>query len=146
MVPKYKLSDVAKDFRSTVQEVSTVLEGISEGAKKPNTVLTEEELNVIFEYFTSQNAVSDFNAYFASASAKPALVFPKLIRLAQNHLNKVKYPVTYNKLIGEIMDGLNGEFPETLRLTDQGRFDVGYYQQNQDLWKKSTKSEETEEE
>ena len=86
------------------------------------------------------------DAYFASASAKPALVFPKLIRLAQNHLNKVKYPVTYNKLIGEIMDGLNGEFPETLRLTDQGRFDVGYYQQNQDLWKKSTKSEETEEE
>ena len=67
MVPKYKLSDVAKDFGSTVQEVSTVLEGISEGAKKPNTVLTEEELNVIFEYFTSQNAVSDFNAYFASA-------------------------------------------------------------------------------
>ena len=85
------------------------------------------------------------DAYFASASARPALVFPKLIRLAQNHLNKVKYPVYYNKLIGEIMDGLNGEFPETLRLTDQGRFDVGYYQQNQDLWKKTAKSEETEE-
>ena len=85
------------------------------------------------------------DAYFASASAKPALVFPKLIRLAQNHLNKVKYPVYYNKLIGEIIDGLNGGFPETLRLTDQGRFDVGYYQQNQDLWRKLTKSEETEE-
>lgn len=85
------------------------------------------------------------DAYFASASAKPALVFPKLLRLAQNHLNKVKYPVYYNKLIGEIMDGLNGGFPETLRLTDQGRFDVGYYQQNQDLWRKSTKSQETEE-
>ena len=28
------------------------------------------------------------DAYFASASAKPALVFPKLIRLAQNHLSK----------------------------------------------------------
>ena len=83
------------------------------------------------------------DAYFASASAKPALVFPKLIKLAQNHLNKVKYPVYYNKLIGEIMDGLNGEFPETLRLADQGRFDVGYYQQNQDLWKKTAKSEET---
>ncbi len=85
------------------------------------------------------------DAYFASASAKPALVFPKLIRLAQNHLNKVKYPVYYNKLIGEIMDGLNGEFPETFRLMDQGRFDIGYYQQNQDLWKKADKSEETEE-
>ena len=86
------------------------------------------------------------DAYFASASARPALVFPKLIRLAQNHLNKVKYPVYYNKLIGEIMDGLKGEFPETLRLMDQGRFDVGYYQQNQDLWKKSAKSEEKTEE
>lgn len=85
------------------------------------------------------------DAYFASASAKPALVFPKIIRLAQNHLNKVKYPVFYNKLIGEIMDGLNGEFPETFRLMDQGRFDIGYYQQNQDLWKKADKSEKTEE-
>lgn len=85
------------------------------------------------------------DAYFASASAKPALVFPKLIRLAQNHLNKVKYPVYYNKLIGEIMDGLKGEFPETFRLMDQGRFDIGYYQQNQDLWKKANKSDETEE-
>lgn len=85
------------------------------------------------------------DAYFAAASAKPALVFPKLIRLAQNHLNKVKYPVYYNKLIGEIMDGLNGEFPETFRLMDQGRFDIGYYQQNQDLWKKVDKLEETEE-
>ena len=85
------------------------------------------------------------DAYFASASSKPALVFPKLIRLAQNHLNKVKYPVYYHKLMGEIMDGLKGEFPETFRLMDQGRFDIGYYQQNQDLWKKVNKSEETEE-
>ena len=85
------------------------------------------------------------DAYFASASTRPALVFPKLIRLAQNHLNKVKYPVYYNKLIGEIMDGLNGEFPEILRLMDQGKFDVGYYQQNQDLWKKTDKSEEKKE-
>ena len=90
------------------------------------------------------------DAYFASASARPALVFPKLIRLAQNHLNKVrnKYPVVvfYNKLIGEIMDGLEGGFPETLCLTEQGTFDVGYYQQNRELWKKSIQSEEMEEE
>ena len=86
------------------------------------------------------------DVYFASASAKPALVFPKLIRLAQSHLTKLKSPVYYNKLIGELIDGLNGEFPETFRLRDQGRFIVGYYQQNRDLWKKSPKSEETEEE
>ena len=81
------------------------------------------------------------DTYFASASSKPVLVFPKLIRLAQNHLNKVKYPVFYNKLIGEIMDGLDGEYPENLNLMDQGRFDIGYYQQNQDLWKKAEEKE-----
>lgn len=74
------------------------------------------------------------DAYFASASSKPAIVFPKLLKLAQNHLNKVKSPGYYNILMGEIMDKLNGEFPETLLLQDQGRFIIGYYQQNQSFF------------
>lgn len=89
------------------------------------------------------------DAYFASASSKPALVFPKLIKLAQNHLNKVKYPGYYNNLIREIIGHLNGEFPETLFLTDQGKFIIGYYQQYQSFFEKTEKSEklrETEEE
>ena len=79
------------------------------------------------------------DAYFASASAKPAMVFPKLIRLAQNHLNKVKSEAYYSILLGEIMDKLNGEFPETLLLQDQGRFIVGYYQQYQSFFEKKEK-------
>lgn len=85
------------------------------------------------------------DSYFASATAKPALVFPKLIRLAQNHLNKAKHPVFFNKLIGEIIADLNGEFPDTLLLKEQGKFIVGYYQQYQSFFEKSNKSEETEE-
>lgn len=77
------------------------------------------------------------DAYFASASSKPAIVFPKLLKLAQNHLNKVKSPVFYNKLIGEIIMPIEGEFPETLLLTDQGRFIVGYYQQYQSFFVKN---------
>ncbi len=76
------------------------------------------------------------DAYFASASSKPAIVFPKLLKLAQNHLNKVKAQVFYNKLIGEIIEPLAGEFPETLLLTDQGRFIIGYYQQRQSFYEK----------
>ncbi|MCI9471161.1 MAG: type I-C CRISPR-associated protein Cas8c/Csd1 [Lachnospiraceae bacterium] len=76
------------------------------------------------------------DAYFASASSKPAIVFPKLLKLAQNHLNKAKYPVRYNKLIGEIIEPLEGGFPETLLLVDQGRFIVGYYQQYQSFFEK----------
>lgn len=84
-------------------------------------------------------------AYFASASSKPAIIFPKLIKLGQNHLNKVKYPTFYNKLIGEIMEKLEGEFPETLLLVEQGKFIVGYYQQYQAFFEKNeTLNEELE--
>ncbi len=86
------------------------------------------------------------DAYFASASAKPVLVFPKLMRLAQNHLNKVKYSGFYEKRIEEIINELNGGFPENLFLKEQGEFIVGYYQQYQNLWEKSDKSEAKEEE
>lgn len=79
------------------------------------------------------------DAYFASASARPSIVFPKLIKLAQYHLNKVKSPGYYNRLLGEIMDKLNGEFPETLMLQDQGRFIIGYYQQYQSFFEKNEK-------
>ncbi len=67
MVQKYKLSDVAKDFGSSVQEVTALL---GDNTKKPNAVLTEAELNVVFEHFTTANAVANFNAYFASADEK----------------------------------------------------------------------------
>ncbi len=77
------------------------------------------------------------DAYFASASAKPAVIFPKLIRLGQNHLKKVKNPVFYSKLLGEIIDKLEGQFPETLLLQDQGRFIIGYYQQYQSFFSKN---------
>lgn len=74
------------------------------------------------------------DSYFASASSKPAIVFPKLLKLAQNHLNKSKSATYYNILIGEIIDGLNGEFPDTLLLEDQGRFIIGYYQEYQNFF------------
>lgn len=78
------------------------------------------------------------DSYFSSAASKPALVFPKLLSLAQNHLKKpsVKNPLFYNKLIQEIIDGINGEFPETLMLSEQGKFMIGYYQQYQSFFTK----------
>lgn len=78
------------------------------------------------------------DAYFASASSRPAMVFPKLLRLAQNHLNKVSKPVQvyHSRLMGEIMDKLRGQFPDTLLLQDQGRFMIGYYQQYQNFFVK----------
>lgn len=77
------------------------------------------------------------DSYFSSACAKPSAVFPKLLKLAQYHLNKDEYAKKNNMLIGEITDKLCEEFPQTLPLNEQGRFIIGYYQQYQDFYKKN---------
>ena len=86
------------------------------------------------------------DSYFSSASMNPQMVFPKLLRLGQAHLKKVSYPVFYNKLIGEIIDSLNGGFPKLLSLKEQGEFIVGYYQQYQSFFEKNEKNASKEEE
>ena len=78
------------------------------------------------------------DSYFASACSKPSTVFPKLYKLSQNHIKKLSSPIFYNKLCGEILDGLDGKFPSTLSLDDQGRFIVGYAQQNKALYTKKS--------
>jgi CRISPR-associated protein Csd1 len=45
----------------------------------------------------------------------------------------------YNDKCLEIIDDLNGEFPQTLSNDDQGRFIVGYAQQYRDLYTKKSK-------
>lgn len=86
------------------------------------------------------------DAYFASAASTPSVIFVKLMQLSQHHLKKVGNinkgaQVNLNKLTGEIMDGLCGEFPATLSLHEQGKFIIGYYHQRQDFYKKSTAKE-----
>lgn len=86
------------------------------------------------------------DAYFSSAASKPALVFPKLLMLSQNHIKKLneQNTVFFNKLIEEITGKLNGEFPNTLLLDDQGRFMIGYYHQDQMFYQKKTEDNKEE--
>ncbi|MCI6886942.1 MAG: type I-C CRISPR-associated protein Cas8c/Csd1 [Lachnospiraceae bacterium] len=79
------------------------------------------------------------DTFFSSASTRPAMVFPRLLRLAQNHLNKSKNAVYFNKQIGEIMGHLDGEFKDILSLKEQGQFMIGYYQQYQSFFEKNEK-------
>lgn len=83
------------------------------------------------------------DAYFASAASTPSVIFVKLMQLSQHHLRKVDKgtQVNLNKLTGEIMDGLCGEFPATLSLHEQGKFIIGYYHQRQAFYKKSSAKE-----
>ena len=51
---KYKLSEIAKNLNVTSKEVSEVLKNYLNVNKKSGGVLTEQELNIIFEHFTIQ--------------------------------------------------------------------------------------------
>ena len=81
--------------------------------------------------------------YFNSACATPAVVFPTLIRLAQNHLNKLDggIKVYYDKMITGLFNAVEESYPVRLSLQDQGIFQIGYYHQKQKLF---TKKEELE--
>ncbi len=71
------------------------------------------------------------DSYFATACSTPAVVFPKLLMLAQNHLAKLEpqYEMFWNKKIAEVINMLGTDFPQTLTLTEQGIYIIGYYQQ-----------------
>ncbi len=83
------------------------------------------------------------DTYFSTAAAHPAMVFPKVMKLSQYHLSKLnegkfKY---FSKEIGDITDMLNGEFPNVLNLTEQGKFIIGYYQQRNSYYNTKKESE-----
>ncbi|MBC3888185.1 type I-C CRISPR-associated protein Cas8c/Csd1 [Acetobacterium paludosum] len=74
--------------------------------------------------------------YFASACANPSLVFPNLLKLTQHHLAKIEGNYWDIKL-GECLSLIEGDtFPKILDMENQGRFILGYYQQNQKNYEK----------
>jgi CRISPR-associated protein Csd1 len=81
--------------------------------------------------------------YFGAACATPAVVFPRLMKLAQHHASKSLRGGWFQSQIEEVVQGLDAAnaFPSTLPLLQQGLFSVGYYHQRADLWT-SRKSEE----
>ncbi len=81
------------------------------------------------------------DSFYGSASATPATVFPRLLRVYQHHLAKLEggRRVHREKLVQEILDPLSG-FPAHLGLDDQGLFAIGYYHQTRDFYTKRTES------
>ncbi|MDR2056085.1 MAG: type I-C CRISPR-associated protein Cas8c/Csd1 [Desulfovibrio sp.] len=69
--------------------------------------------------------------YYGSASATPSVVFPLLLRGAQNHISKTD-AYGYDKLIREVLERINDSFPAHLNLEEQGLFALGYYHQRAD--------------
>jgi translation initiation factor IF-2 len=67
MINKYRVHEVAKDFDLKSNIIVDLLLQYFPDTKKHMTALEEEELDIIFETFTTQHAVESFDAYFATA-------------------------------------------------------------------------------
>ena len=72
--------------------------------------------------------------YYAAASATPGLVFGRLIRNTQYHIDKVRstkggLAKFFDDKLAEICCRIGDEIPATLSLEEQSLFALGFYQQ-----------------
>ena len=72
MMIKYRVSEVAKDFNVTGKKILEILSAYSDAPRKSATALEEPELDWIFEYFTTEHQVDNFDAYFAKGHEQRA--------------------------------------------------------------------------
>jgi len=124
--------------------------------KQPNNILDKEvltvELNEKSNYMPyllgrlfsilegiQKTAYPTLNAtikdrYFNSACATPAVIFPILLKLKNNHLHVINrdrknLAVFFENQIGSILNSIQQQFPAHLSLEEQGVFVLGYYHQ-----------------
>ena len=66
MMIKYRVHEVAKDLDVANKEVLDILGKYVKEPKKHMTALEENELDIVFDKFTQDHAVQNFDAYFAT--------------------------------------------------------------------------------
>ena len=82
--------------------------------------------------------------YIARAASDPVVVFPGLLKLSQSHQRKLSDSsrIYYSNLLNDLMGKLPEQFPKHLTLEEQGSFYLGYYQENQELYRKKSENKE----
>ena len=68
---KYRLKEVASDFGVAPKEIVEVVSKYFEKPKSNTQILTEEELNVVFDYMTQKNQIKSLEQVFATAQTAP---------------------------------------------------------------------------
>ena len=71
MMQKYRVHEVAKDLGQPSKSIIELLGERFPEPKKHMTALTEEELDYVFEHFTKEKAVENFDRYFTATSVAP---------------------------------------------------------------------------
>ena len=66
MTNKYKISDLAKDFKLKSKDIIALVTELTGVEKKSSATLGEEEIGLVFERITKDNEVESFDSYFAT--------------------------------------------------------------------------------
>ena len=69
---KYRIKEVAADFGMTPKEIAAIVEKYFEKPKSNMQVLTDDQLNLIFDYLTQKNQIASIEQVFAAAFAAKA--------------------------------------------------------------------------
>lgn len=130
---KYRINKIPKEVKMALNKEET------------NTAYRLGRLFAALEK-AQQDAIPGANTtikdrYYGSASATPRTVFPQLLRLAQHHIQKAEYGRTTDKIIEDVMQGIEA-FPAHLSLDEQGLFALGYYHQRRNFYVKSDEKKE----
>ena len=88
---KYRVKEVAADFGVTPKEISEIVGQFSEKPKSNTQVLTEAELNAVFDYMTQKHQVASLEQVYAVKPSAPAK--PAENKSAENKQEAAKAPV-----------------------------------------------------
>ena len=89
-IVKYRLKEVAADFGMAPKDIAEVVAKFSEKPKSNSQVLTDVELNAVFDYLTQKNQISSLEEVFAAKSAPKAEPVPA--KAAEPAKDPVKKP------------------------------------------------------
>ena len=76
-IVKYRLKEVAADFGMAPKDIAEVVAKFSEKPKSNSQVLTDVELNAVFDYLTQKNQISSLEQIFAVKAAPKAEPVPE---------------------------------------------------------------------
>ena len=77
MINRYKISDLAKDFNMSSKDIIALVNSLTGEEKKSSAVLIENEIAMVFDALTKQNAVKSFDEYFATGAESRAAAAKK---------------------------------------------------------------------
>ena len=69
---KYRIGEMAKDFGVPTKTITNLVAEFFEKPKSTQQVLTEQQLNVLFDVMTQRNQISSIEQVFATAQAPAA--------------------------------------------------------------------------